>query len=247
MQNQRIFGPRLIAQDLYEESSTKKCQLGTKIILADGRQFVYAKNSTVALAPALLTACITTPYHEDTVTIAHPVGTKKVTVTAAVTANELEDGYLIVTEGTGVGEMYQIRSNTVTVGGVTVCTLYDGLKTAWVIANTDVDLYPNPYSALVVNPTDAQQAPLGVPIITVTASYYFWLQTRGFGPLVVNITTGGAELDEKVITCSTGTAGCGAIDDSPAAAQNNMFIVGYLIKEEDLANATATLVDLRCA
>jgi len=246
-QTARMHVGRVLAQSIYEQSSTKRYPLGTLIELADGRVFVYSQAGASALAAGLLTTYLTTYTHEDTVTVAHPVGTRVVTVTGAgVTANQYEDGYLVVTEGAGSGEMYQIKKNAAADGSNLVqVTLYDGIATAWVTSTTDVDLCENPYKAQVVNPVDAQQKPTTIPPIPVTAAYYYWGQVWGVAPLILTMATCGLELDEKVITASTSTAGEGVIAASPAAAQNNMHVVGYLVAEADIADSTATLIYLR--
>ena len=239
------IGPK---QGIYEQSSVKVHNLGDRFELSDGREFVYCLNGAVELAPALLNTVISTPTHEDTVTIAHPIGTTTVTVTAGgISANAFAEGYLIVTGGTGIGEMYKIKGNTATVSGLITVDLYDPLATAWVIANTDVDLYINPYNALVVNVTDAQQKPVCVTLRTVTIAYYFWGQVKGFAALQLDVNSAaGLELDEKYIQASTNHAGLGMLTTTPADADMK-HIIGELVKEEDVADNTVTLVNLMLA
>ena len=201
------------------------------------------------ISAGLLGTFITTPIHEATVTVAHAAGTKTVTVTGAgVIANQFEDGWLIVTEGTGTGEMYKVRKNAAADGSdLVVVELYDGLSTAWATADTDVDLYPNPYNGIIVNPVDAQQFPTVLTPRPITAKYHYWAQVRGWAALICEVGTGGLEFDEKRIMASLNTAGEGYIDDSPASQTANttgMHIVGSLVKEQDLADSNATLIKL---
>jgi len=244
-------GPK---QGLYEISSEAKHRLGERLVLSDGREFVYCKAGSSNLSAALFHTYITTPTHEDTVTVAHSAGTTEVIVTASgVSANDFAEGYLVVTDGTGIGEIYKIRSNTATGGGGSgkiKVVLYDPLITAWSTSDTDVDLYPSPYNGLVVNPTDAQQRPVCVTIRPVTANYYFWGQVKGWAP--VKIDTGGAsagqELDEKLVIASTNHAGQGMIVGSPTAGNGDYAnihpVLGVIVKEADVADDTVTLVDL---
>lgn len=245
---------KIYNQGLYEVSSVKKERLGTLRVLDDGRAFVYAKAGANISAGLFCAAAITTPVHEDTVTVAHPAGTKRVVVTASgVTANQFEDGYLIVTEGTGAGEMYKIKANTATGGagtGKIYVYLYEGLATAWDTSDTDVDLYPNPYNGVIPNPTDAQQLPVGVAVRSVSSGYYFWLQVAGFAPVKID-TAGGAagqELDEKLVIPSTNHAGQGRIIASPTLGNgdygNAYPVLGWVVKEADVADDTVTLVKL---
>lgn len=238
------FPPTILNQQLLEESSTKKHRLGTHVMLEDGRVFAYAKMGAAAVSPAHLLTVISTPTHEDTVTVAHAIGTYDVTVTGAgVTANQFEDGYLVVTEGTGIGEMYKIHSNSAADGSNLVTVkLYDPIQTAWVAANTDVDLYVNPFNGLVVNPADGQQKPVGVSPMSFTASYYGWVCVHGFCALKLDVASAaGLELDEKLIQPSTNHAGQGMLTTTPANSDMK-HICGFVVKEQDVADDTATLV-----
>lgn len=239
---------RLIPQFIYEESATKKYPLGFMFELQDGRKFAYGKNGGSALSTAGLcvTYLSTVGAHEDTVTVAHPVGTKDVVVTAAgTTVNQYEDGILIVTEGAGVGEQYRIKRNTAAASNLVTCTLYDGIATLWSTSTTDVDLWVNPWAGLVVNPTDAQQIPMGVNVIPMTASYYGWFQVGGIAALIMDTSGGaaGAELDEKQVIASVNTAGRGMITTTPANSDMR-HVIGVLVAEADITDGTATLVRL---
>jgi len=237
---------------LFEETTVKPHRLGTVRPLDDGRVFVLCKNGTVALAAGKLVTFITTQTNEQTVVTAAAAGDKTVYITAAgITANLWEDGTLIVTAGTGIGESYKIKGNKATVSGVVEVLLYDAIATAWSTTDTDISVWPNPYNAVVVNPTDAQQMPVGCPQRIVTAStsstsYYFWAQVKGWGSLIIDTAgnTPGAELDEKKILASTNHAGYGMVVDAPGAGTNYFghYEVGYLVQEEDLRDNEATLV-----
>ena len=237
--------PIMFQQSLFEESSTKKHRLGTIRRLEDGRVFVYAYNGAVALSAAYLvcpgytTPTAATP--DETVT----VGDKDIHVTAAgVTASQFRDGWLLVTTSTGIGDLYKIRDNDATDSdGDVDIELYDSFRHAVTTTSTS-KLYQNPYSGVLVNPLDAQQKPLGVPTLGITASYYFWLQCKGPGPLVMDVpAAAGLELDEKLVIASTNVAGAGMITTTPANADMR-HIVGELMEEQDLTNTYAALINL---
>ena len=197
-------------QDIYEESVTQKHKLGERLVVGD-RAFRYILNSANAQTAGLGAGLSMTS--EDTVTVAHGVDTFDVDVTAAsIVANQFAEGYLAVDEGTGVGNTYKIRSNDATGGaagsGKIRCKLYDGLATAWAVANTDVTLISSPYYKAIVAPTDGIIMPIGVPLIGLTASYFAWVQT--WGPCGVKVdaaTGGGAAIDERIAVLSTNHAG----------------------------------------
>ena len=108
-------------QGLYAESSTQKEALGTVRELKDGRTFVYCKNGAVALAAGKVCASvITSGMNEQTVTVAHAIGTTEITMTdsgSGTSANAYKDGRLVVTAGTGIGESYTITGNTAASAG----------------------------------------------------------------------------------------------------------------------------------
>ena len=220
-------GVTLPAQSIYEESSTALHKLGTRLVIGE-RTFFYCKNGAVALTAGLVVAAINTLTSEDTVTVAHGIGTYDVTVTASgIAANDFAEGWLVVDEGTGVGTTYKIRSNTATVSGVIVCTLYDPLAVAWATADTDVTLTPSIYNAVVVSPTAGVSLPVGVPLIGVTASYYFWAQTWGPCGVKMDVSDGGGNsIDERVLMPSPDHAGQIIVDDTPTA---DHMPVGFII------------------
>ena len=243
--------PRLWAQGLFEQSATKKQKLGSVRVLDDGREFIYCLDSGSGISAGLLiAAAITTPVHEDTVTVAHPVGTKVVTVTAAgATAHQFQDGMLVVTDGGGAGECYKIKDNDAADGSNLIrVQLYEGLETLWATGTTDVDLYANPCNGVYVNPVDAQQKPVGVAQRPITASKYFWAQKKGLGAMKINVlAAGGLELDEKVLKADAVTAGWAALLGSPANTDVTGVaeVVGILVKEEDVTDDTTSLVDIK--
>tara|TARA_R100000306_G_scaffold61031_1_gene62622 strand:+ start:1693 stop:2457 length:765 start_codon:yes stop_codon:yes gene_type:complete len=221
-------------------TATGNLALGTLGVTPDGNVYRYCKASGTGIAAGLFCTTITTPTHESTVTVAHAVGTEALTVTAgSIAADDFKDGYLVVSAGTGAGEIHRIKSNTATSGGTITVTLYegDGLKTAWSTSDTDVDLFVNPYSALVICPVDGQQLAVALTQGTITASYYFWGLVKGLGAFKVDApAAAGLELDEKNIVQSLNHAGQGYIDGAPDATavlagyrQN----LGFLLTEED--------------
>jgi hypothetical protein len=242
-------------QGLYAESATQKEELGTIRRMRDGRVFVYCKNGAVALAPgAVCESVITSGMNEQTVTVAHAIGTEQVTITdsgSGTAANAYAGGRLVVTAGTGIGESYDIVSNTAATAGATfTCQIEPGLATAWSTSDTDVTLYKNKYNGVVVNPTDGQQLPVCVPQRTITASYYFWGQVLGDGAMLIDVAAAaaGLELDEKIINPSLNHAGYGYIDGTPDAAAvlaGYRHILGYIIDEADITDNEAVLVNIR--
>lgn len=236
------LGHLTVAHSIYDESSTKKHRLGDVLRVGD-RTFVYAQASE-ALTAGKLTTAVAVTFTEDTVTVAHPVGTTEVTITAsaAIAKDELADGYLIVDEGTGAGDCYRIKSNAAIGNGSTgTVTLYDGLVTAWSTSDTDITLYGSPWRVQESN-TGQDELPTGVPLIDVTDEYYFWLQTWGPCGVLVDATgTFGAPAGERVATISGAVAG--AVAKRDAAGEH---IVGQVwLDATDYTDAQYALVYLQ--
>lgn len=213
------WGATVVAQDLYEESSSPKHKLGERLVIGD-RVFRYMKAGANNLLAGYIVGAPITMISEDTVTVAHGVGENEVTITAnGITANQFAEGYLVVDEGTGAGETYKIKGNTPTDGnGLIKVQLYDELATAWSTSDTDVTLIPSPYNGVIVCPTDKIILPVGVPLINVTANYYFWGQTWGPAGVKMDVSNGGGNAsDERVVSLSGAIAGAGLLPDTPVA------------------------------
>ena len=136
--------------------------------------------------------------NEQTVTIAHPVGTTQITMTdsgSATAANAYKEGTLVVAAGAGIGEAYPIVGNSAAAISATfVITLGEALRTLWVTSTTDITAYVNRYNGVIVNPTDGQQIPACVPQIIVPISNYFWGQVEGHGTMLIDVAAGASGL-----------------------------------------------------
>jgi hypothetical protein len=240
MQHSARIGPK---QGIFEESSTAMHKVGEKLVLDDGSVFYYAKASE-AIAVAQMCTFKPVIYTEDTVTVAHPIGTTSVTITAsaAIAANEMAEGYLVVDEGTGAGERYKIKSHLAIGNGATgLINLYDGLRTAWVIANTDITLYPNLFNSIQIA-NDRAECPAGVPLIAVTSAYYFWLQTWGFACVYVDGTASqlGAIETERNLTLAAG-----AVDVQSVTTLGAPYVGQVVLDAADMIDAQYAIIMLQ--
>ena len=219
--------------DVKECSSTQKHPLGTRLVLQDGRVFHYAKNAATQLAVGKIccTAAQFADEEVDLTIVAAADGTTSVTQatvavaysTAAITCakNRFADGYMFVNTGTGAGQSVRLRSAYDSTGndaggsstGATVEVYFADENYFSVALDTSaskVGLVQNPYSNVVLCIAWADFAtsavPVGVPVCTITASYYGWLQTWGPCPVLM----GNAPVEGNKVYVggsSTGTAG----------------------------------------
>ena len=204
----------MMTRDIYNESATKKCMLGTVIQLNDGRKYAYAKAGAAGLAVGkLMQSAITAADHvKDMVVAANAaIGATSISVTVtsggtAVTKDQFKDGFLFVNDATGEGQCRRIKSNTAAAAAAaTTITLYNDepLTVALVASTSEVGLVVNPYNGVLVSPTTLTGLPIGVTPIAVTANYYFWLQISG----ICACLTSGTVVVGMPVYASTDAAG----------------------------------------
>ena len=174
------------AQGLYETSTTKKECLGAKRITEDGREFRYGKAGGGLIAGGATFGVAVTANHVaqiQTSGAANAVGSTNVTVyvgATAVTANQYDDGYLVVyrTASGTAGMMYPISSHTTSAGSETITvTLKEPLEVA-TYTTCYLSLIPNPYSS-VVAATDIATSYTGQAFVSCASGSYCWIQTAG--------------------------------------------------------------------
>ena len=192
-----------IQQGIYEESITKKCELGRLLPFLDGRCFRYCYKATGAgitqghMAAAAGLNDDTDKKTQTGMTNAisgASIGAKviKVLLEDAVAANLFEDGLLTIEDSTGAGYCYRIKSNKA--GGAAVATpceltLYDSIVVA-LSATTVLSLTVNKWKNVVVAPAVEVSPYVGVPLIVITAEYYFWAQTKGYAAVMADTASG---------------------------------------------------------
>ena len=202
-----------VPQDIFSSSALKYAELGARAVDGNGREFRYIKAGGVALVPGTLlqssaedtahqNLAPTANYTASTVT---PVTSIQVTLGAsAVTANQYQDGWVIVTTSTGAGYQYQISSHPAAEASATlVLNLADPLLANLASASSKIDLVANTYSAVVINPTTATSAPIGAAVYPVAIGQYGWAQVKG----PASVLADGAVTVGTGVVASNGTAG----------------------------------------
>jgi hypothetical protein len=152
--------------------------------LADGRVFYYALDGGSGLSAGKLNLSrATISGHEDVDVSAQDIGTKVVTVTPATSeialVNEYAEGFVSIRETVGQGQIRKIKSHPSAPSTTfdVLMTLYDPWTTA-ITAASQADLIHNPMYKVTESGTGTR-LPAGVPLLAVTADYYFWNQTWG--------------------------------------------------------------------
>lgn len=197
----------MAAQGIFSESSTQLHDIGALVHSNDGRAFRYCKAGGTTLVPGKLqqaSAEDTTNFQNLTVTAPAAGDTSIVTTTTVtLTANQLAGGFLVITSATtNAGQIMRVKSHAAATAAVVTFQLDDPVVYA-PTGTTTIDVHPNPFNAVVVNPTTATSAPVGVALYKVTNAYFGWLQVKG--PTVI-LSDGGSTVGTNV-SASNGTAG----------------------------------------
>lgn len=157
------------------DSSTPLCNMGTLVVLEDGRTYKYGRFVAATAIGQLLEIA-------DHVTITNATSAASdntITKTGAFTAsyyNDPKDEYYVgLNSGTGFGQVRRVISNT-----ADVLTL-DANWTTAIDTTTDGVVFGTGLWELAEG---AGHRVAGVAISAQSAGYYGWIQTKGFCPLI---------------------------------------------------------------
>ena len=181
-------------QNVYEQSATQNYAVGTKLVYAD-REFHYAKNGADALTIGRMNVGSVMVTDVENLAQAtsgadQEIGDVQILMDVATggtwVENEYAEGYLLINDATGEGEIYRVLANKIRSTDTLMDVLLETpLRTAWAIG-TEVTMIKNKWYGVVVSPTTASGAFAGVNLVAVTAAYYCWLQTKGYAPVYVD-------------------------------------------------------------
>jgi hypothetical protein len=245
-------------EQAFSKSATKQASLGTRGTLPDGRVFRYAKNGATALiagTPVIGAAPGQYSMLHTSMNGQFPTGTTFDTAASVlrfggswdgtsngITANDYADGWLLVgstVTALNTIQMLRIKSHTAQSGGtsqtgdsVCVVTLEDGEHPKWdITSSAGVAFVANPYNGTVVATSTAAPTNdvLGVPVIAVNASYYYWLQTWGDCAVrVVEAASSALALGGRVIHPITAATTGVALYNSSNNAGRGQNTIGVL-------------------
>lgn len=216
--------------------------VGQQFDTADGRTLTFVQNGTVALVSGVLVqGCPQNTAFQGlamTVPTAYPAtaGTTQILVTNGSTVlkeNQYQQGFAVVSSGTGIGQTFRIASHRpAAASGTFVVTLEDPIQTT-LDATSTIDLIPNKHIGVVVQPTTATAAPVGVTIsaiaATTAATYdgtsgaltangtaqYGFLVVKGPAAIKVDSTVTNVGYPVGPSTTTTGTVGVATLTANP--------------------------------
>ena len=205
------MGYPLASSTPFQTGSTKEVSLGSRYKGPDeqGRAWRYALAGAANIARGKLNvgATIVANHTNMSFATAPAVGDSSVSVTlggTAATADQYQDGWMVVQDGTGEGRAYPIEGHgaqATTTGNLTVY-LKEAIDTAGAVSESNVDLIKNLYDSVVISVADQDDPPVGVNNVSITNAYYGWVQT--WGPCAVlmdeTVSVGGAiEVGESTV------------------------------------------------
>lgn len=208
----------IYSRDVRSTSTTKEQDLGTLGQTPDGRLYRYARAGAADLAPGKLCVAATQVADNENIAVAAAaaVGAKQVSVTlgsTAVTADQYEDGFLVVNDAAGEGIAYRIRANEAGDAAATITVFLDEEVQVALTTSSEVSLVLNPYADVVISAADQADAPVGIPNVTIGDTEYGWIQTGGVcSALADEAITAGLAL-------TIGSSTVGAVEAADAAGE----------------------------
>lgn len=230
----------LIAINTRETSSVKQHDIGTKYEDEFGNIYRYIKNAAVELAPGKIIVNADSDSDATNVTVArtYAAGAKEIIIDAgnAVAADAFADGTLTVNDATGEGVTVVVAGNTVTTGAAEMTvTLKQPIPVALTIDVSQVTLQKNPWDSPVISIADQADMPVGVPNVTIPASYHGWVQTRGTCSVLFDeAVTKGAAL-------TIGSSTVGAVEAADAAGEPVLGVAQMAGVDEEYQPAFLTI------
>lgn len=182
-------------QSIFEQSADQQFELGSLLWYSDGRKFRYSLAGATALSKAYMTCGATNEAKlvEEAQATSYAYGAVgayeiivDITTGSSFPENGLAGGYMVVNKTDGIGDIYKVRANKVLSTDTLMRVLLETpIRTAFVAA-TEVTFVTNKFYKTVVVPTTATQPATGIPLIDVSAGYYYWGQTGGEAPCYVD-------------------------------------------------------------
>ena len=196
--------------DTLSSDSKKMHSLGQLGITSDGRKFRYCKAvATTVTGDCYSSAGQDAQFQSMAVTANVAIGGTAISVTngtTTVAANDFDEGLLMVSYGTGIGQSSRIKSHTTGTSGATITyTIEDPLKVAITAASSKITVIKNPYDDVIIQAATPVAQTAGIAVYAIPAGEYGWLQTGG--PAACLFDASVCAVDTLGVAGSTTTAG----------------------------------------
>jgi hypothetical protein len=181
-------------QGIYDQSAVANYPLGYRQEFDDGRRFRYgyfaaAVNRGLLVGSDVSANCVV---EVDNKLTAAAIGATSVIITdagtlSAATADQYAGGYLVLTDDTGEGYQFRIRTHGAASSNAITLKLYDPLLVA-VDTTTDAAIVGCEFDELIVASAATDAVASGVTVRNMTAAYYGWVQVAGIATILADGT-----------------------------------------------------------
>lgn len=234
-------------------ATTAKNEVGRRAAFGDGRVFYYARTTNdisygdLVVATQNVQEVTAAEFDAPAAGSGGAIGDTKINVsglTSGVSVNEYAGGYVLVATGTGEGQMFRVKRNTVAGASGFDIYLWDGITTALDTTSALV-LINGPFwnvkthTAANYGGTPTEIC-VGKAMAASTASsdsntQYIWVQTWGLAAVQVGTATGIAGGPVQLAEDDNGSG------QIPVATENRIQTIGVVYA--GMTDATPTVID----
>lgn len=239
-----IYGPE---GEQFNNYDSRRWPLGTRMVMQDGRRYVFAEAGATALATGKVQQSEVPDPDHDTLAVqaAGSVGDRTISLTNgsdAIEADLYADGFAATEAAAGNAEGHllkvEITHDSLAASATVTLPLAAGYGLPKAIDTSDtITLVKNPYADVIISAAPPVALILGVACSPVPIANWGWLQT--WGPTAVLID-GTVVIGGRVSPCGTaGNSTAGAVEASgviitttnPTTAQiTELLQVGYCME-----------------
>lgn len=225
-------------QNVYQTDTAPAFNIGQRAMTPDGREWTYVRaQSAVAKGLVAVPDGVTAV---DLVSSSTDALGRIVYITKASagwTVGQFAEGWVVVDDGTGVGQTGKIKTNT-----ADTLELYPetAFTTALAVADSDITIR-TPFYVDPAAITSKLQSAVGIAQVSIAAASYGWVLTRGVGTVIAGeaLTVGASFVtgDDTVGQVLKGTTAKGPFDEqalgialvaNAAADQQTLVFVSIL-------------------
>lgn len=167
---------------------------GTRKLSWDGSVSKYIKSATTytSYQAAVWHTATGASVSYEPINAASAKGTKVVHIAeASLALDQFAGGHILLFHATGDGQMYGIRGNTASAGGIVDLFLDRPLAVA-VTTSDNFELWANPYISVSQGNSGGTNGFIGIPYALLTTNYFGWVKTWGPTFIAPQSTVGDA-------------------------------------------------------
>ena len=236
-----------LIQGLYDQTSDPQHKLGELYIDPFGRKFRYVQAGASALVTGelLQEAAEVTNFRSMACQAAVAIGDTMIPVTlggTAVTANQFENGDLVVESSTGIGQAFKIVRHDVQTSTTGTCKFYvnRAVKIA-LTTSSQISVRKNAYDGVIEYPVTTQTGrAVGIALYAMTAAYYGWIQSGGDCYALFDT---GTNTSNEVTSLSPSAAVAGSVKPSGTIGQPIIGFAREVVSVDSTMGAICLTID----